>query len=520
MQDFFEKLIASDFMPHGYCYLWKPGLVWLHAVSDSLIALAYFSIPLTLIYFIRKRRDLPFNWLFVSFGIFILACGGTHTMEVWTLWHANYWLSGAIKAVTAMASVPTAVLLVQVIPQALALPSPEAMRLEIAERTRTEQALHEAKNELELRVLERTAELRSANEDLVAEILSRKRAEQELQQLVDFVPQLIVVLASDGEWIHANRVAREYTGISLDEYQSMDVIGKVIHPDDAEKMRAVRERALSESDPFELEARVRGKDGIYRWFLFRYNPLVEKGSVRRWYASATEIESRKKEEERVRKENVRLEERTRIAQELHDTLLQSFLGASIQLGTALDKLPFDSPVKPKLDRVLQLMDQGIEDGRKTIQGLRESDSHTLDLVLALSNVQQELAVHQPDIDFRVTVNGRQKPLWPLIRHEIYRIGREALVNAFRHSQAKCVEFELDYAASGLRMRVRDNGCGIETEVLESGRERHWGLAGMRERAVRIGGQLEINSSRTSGTEVQLSVPGVIAFQPSYTDYIL
>ncbi len=175
-----DSLFASgDFMPHGYCYLWKPGLVWLHVVSDALIALAYFSIPITLIYFIRKRRDLPFNWMFLCFGTFIMACGTTHAMEVWTLWHGTYRLSGAIKAVTAMASVPTAILLVHLVPRALALPSPEAMKLEIAERKRAQQALHEAKEELELRVRERTAELSKANEELVAENAQRKRAEKE-----------------------------------------------------------------------------------------------------------------------------------------------------------------------------------------------------------------------------------------------------------------------------------------------------------------------------------------------------
>ena len=106
MKEILEKLFSSDFMPHGYCYLWKPGLVWLHVVSDALIALAYFSIPITLIYFIRKRRDLPFNWMFLCFGIFILACGTTHAMEVWTLWHGTYWLSGAIKIVTAWPRFP------------------------------------------------------------------------------------------------------------------------------------------------------------------------------------------------------------------------------------------------------------------------------------------------------------------------------------------------------------------------------------------------------------------------------
>jgi signal transduction histidine kinase len=189
----------------------------------------------------------------------------------------------------------------------------------------------------------------------------------------------------------------------------------------------------------------------------------------------------------------------------------------MQLSAALDGVSADSSVKPWLDRILQLMYQGIEEGRKTLQGLRSSDSRTLDLVLALSGVQQELAI-QPDIDFRVSVTGRQQPLPPSIRHEIYRIGKEALVNAFCHSRAKCVEFELEYADSGLRMRIRDNGCGIDPEVLDAGRrEGHWGLTGMRERATRIGGLLKISSSATAGTEVQLSIPSSIAFEVSPVD---
>lgn len=347
----------------------------------------------------------------------------------------------------------------------------------------------------------------------VIDVTERKRAEQELQQLVDFVPQVIVVMDPSGKWIHANRFAREYTGLTLDDYRLGDVVDVVIHPDDVEKVRTVRERGFSATAPFDVEARVRGKDGICRWFLLRYNPLIEQDCVRRWYLSATEIELRKQEEEQVRKENVRLEERTRIAQELHDTLLQSFVGASMQLSVALDGIPADSPVKPRLDRTLQLMNQGIAEGRNTLQGLRSSDAGTLDLVLALSGVQHEFAV-QSDVDFRVIVAGRQQPLRPPVRDELYRIGREALVNAFCHSQAKRVEFELEYAESDLRMRVRDNGRGIDPHVLHAGRDGHWGLAGMRERATRIGGLLEISSSATTGTEIQLLIPSSAAFQLS------
>jgi PAS domain S-box-containing protein len=136
----FRSRYAGDqaFMPHGYCYMWNTGLIWLHLVSDALIFLSYLSIPVTLIYFMRHKQDLPFNWMFLLFGVFIVACGFTHAMEIWTLWHADYWVSGVVKAITACASVPTAVLLARLVPQALALPSAEDLRTEIANRNAAE----------------------------------------------------------------------------------------------------------------------------------------------------------------------------------------------------------------------------------------------------------------------------------------------------------------------------------------------------------------------------------------------
>ncbi|BCX10666.1 MAG: hypothetical protein KatS3mg066_4525 [Fischerella sp.] len=119
---------SGNFIPHGHCYLWKMELVWLHILTDSLIALSYFSIPLTLIYFVRKRQDVPFKSVFILFGAFIISCGTTHIMGVWTLWHPDYWLSGSIKAVTAIVSFYTALTLIPLVPQALALPSPSTTR--------------------------------------------------------------------------------------------------------------------------------------------------------------------------------------------------------------------------------------------------------------------------------------------------------------------------------------------------------------------------------------------------------
>jgi signal transduction histidine kinase len=205
----------------------------------------------------------------------------------------------------------------------------------------------------------------------------------------------------------------------------------------------------------------------------------------------------------------RLAERTRIAQELHDTLLQGFLSASMQLNVAVDQLPPDTASKPALTRVNQLMNEVIEEARNAVRGLRSPISGALDLERAFSDIRREM--NYPDAGFRVIVEGLAQPLHPVLRDEIFRIGREAIVNAFRHSQARSIEVELEYTAAKLRVLVRDDGRGIDAETLESGREGHWGLIVMRERAERIGAQLRLWSKVSAGTEVELSVPGSVAF---------
>jgi len=213
----------------------------------------------------------------------------------------------------------------------------------------------------------------------------------------------------------------------------------------------------------------------------------------------------------------RLAERTRIAQELHDTLLQGFLSASMQLHVANDRLPADSPGKALIGRVLELMSRVIEEGRNVVQGLRASKRNIPDLEQAFSQIRQEFPV-ESQIEFRVIVEGAPRPLRVAIRDEVYLIGHEALSNAFRHSHASDIEVELEYAASHLRVFIRDNGVGIDAQVLRTGRERHWGLFGMKERTERIGGELKVLSRAVAGTEVELSVPGRLAYEPETEDH--
>ena len=207
----------------------------------------------------------------------------------------------------------------------------------------------------------------------------------------------------------------------------------------------------------------------------------------------------------------RLAERTRVAQELHDTLLQGVLSASVQLHVAVDQLPENSAVRPALDRVLHLMGQVIDEGRNTVRGLRSSIENAADLKSSLSRLPEELG-RQEGTDFRVVVEGTAVPLRSVVRDDVYSIGREAVVNAFRHSKASNIGVQLEYAASQLRILVRDDGCGIDPRVLESGRDGHWGLSGMRERAERIGAKLKVLSRVGGGTEVELRVPNTVAFE--------
>jgi signal transduction histidine kinase len=181
MGEFFRQFIDGRYAPHGYCLLWQPELVWTHVVSDTLIAAAYFSIPLALVHFIRRRRDMAFSGVFWLFALFILACGATHVMSIWNLWHGDYGVEAIVKAITAAASVPTAIALWVLIPKALAIPSPAQLRA--------------ANDELAALVAERDAALAT----LTAEIAQRERAEAALVQAqkIEAVGQLTGGIAHD-----------------------------------------------------------------------------------------------------------------------------------------------------------------------------------------------------------------------------------------------------------------------------------------------------------------------------------
>ncbi len=250
------ELCGGNFMPHGQCYLWTPTLIWLHAVSDSLIALAYFSIPLALLHVVRKRRDLPFSAIFLMFGAFIVACGATHLLEVWTIWHSHYYLTGGVKAATAGISIATALALVRIMPQAVQLAGPEELR-----------KLNES---LAARVRARTTDLETANAKLVAEAEQRRKTEAELQSALRASARLAAIVASsedaivgstlDGVVTDWNHAATRIFGYAADE-----IVGRPVQLLLPEDRKQEDEKSLADltmgSVPKPFETRRRRKDG-------------------------------------------------------------------------------------------------------------------------------------------------------------------------------------------------------------------------------------------------------------------
>ena len=285
MSNAFVGLFArSDFAPHGMCFLWDPYLLWLHVISDILIFSAYYSIPLGLVYFARRRKDIEFRWLFVMFAAFILACGTTHLLDAWNVWNADYWLSGLAKAITAGVSVTTAVLVWLMMPLALTLPSP--------------------------------TQLRQANDNLNREVKERRQAmaalretEERFRSAFDHAPIGMALVSPEGRWLRSNQALSEMLGYPERELQDLN-FQSLSHPEDLQQdLALVRETLAGRRQSYQMEKRYRHRDGRIIWALLSVSLVRDEQDKPLYFVS--QIQDITERRELQRELERRVKERTR-----------------------------------------------------------------------------------------------------------------------------------------------------------------------------------------------------------------
>lgn len=285
MVDFFIGLFEMDFMPHGHCYFWEPFILWSHTISDSIIALAYMTIPTALIYIFRKRRqDFKYGWMAVIFAIFIFGCGLTHVFDVINIWKPYYRIDSVVRMITAAASIGAAVVLVRVTPQITKIPSAAQWIKVNEELMRQLQALKE--------------------KDVVIEAIRK------FEELAEAAPQIMWVNDRNGILTYINKKWYDYTGSEqlVIKMDAMDYWAEYIHPDDYIAANEQWRRALKDGSKYDAELRVKGNDDEYCWFLVRSLPVKnEMGVNDRWFGTLTNINEQKRQNEILKKTNADLD---------------------------------------------------------------------------------------------------------------------------------------------------------------------------------------------------------------------
>uniref|UniRef100_B8HZ56 histidine kinase n=1 Tax=Cyanothece sp. (strain PCC 7425 / ATCC 29141) TaxID=395961 RepID=B8HZ56_CYAP4 len=486
---------ANPFIPHGHCYLWQPALVSLHLLSDALIALAYYSIPLTLLYFIRKRQDIPFPQIFSLFIAFIIACGTTHLMEIWTLWHPTYWLSGVLKAGTAFVSVLTAFELVPIIPKALALPSPTQLeqsnaflQSQIEERLRVEDELRHFQNELEQRVQARTAELVTVNQQLQREIEERRQTMVTLRESEERLR--FALLASrmgmwdwnlQGQQVQWSDNLETLFGLGPGEFDgSYAMFINRLHPEDKEPVQAAINHSIATGQNYDIEFRTLLPDGKIRWLLSQgkvfYDP---NGQPARMAGINIDITERKSIENNLRQLTLELEERVQertaaleaslqekvlLLREIHHRVKNN-----LQIVSSLLMLQSDTITDPYVTKVLQESQERIQSIALVHEHLYSSpnlsqidfSSYIEKLVKSLFTTwgNPNLKLH---FDLESTVINLETafPCGLLINELV----SNALIHAFPNQIKGNIWVVFRAAAAGFILVVKDDGIGLPEQL--------------------------------------------------------
>jgi PAS domain S-box-containing protein len=479
MIEFLSRLFdPSDFTARRVCGRWSEAHVLLHNISDALIWLSYMAIPIVLVYFVRRKRDVPFHWIFLMFGLFIVSCGFTHLMELLMFYLPLYRLDGLVKLVTAVASVATVFALVPVIPRALAMRSPEALEREIADRQKAEDALQQANAYLETEVQKRTAELLAANQALRQEVEERRHAEEQLR--------LAVTAADMGTWhwdvpageLRWSTACKALFGLAPDAAVDYDRFLQALHPEDRERTHQSVLRSLRDRADYDAEYRTVWPDGTTHWIAARGRPKTgPDGEVVRMEGVVLDVSARKELERQLRRRAEELAENDRRKDEFLAMLSHELRNPLAPIRNAVQIMKTVHTEEPRLRWSRDVIDRQVAHITRLVDDLLDVSRITRGKVrLAKGPVElgqvmrQAVEASRPLFDARrqvLTVTPPREPVW--LEADSTRLAQvlgNLLNNAAKYTdEGGRVWFTAAADGDAAVVRVRDDGIGISPDLL-------------------------------------------------------
>lgn len=450
MLEYLQEIWNTNYMPHGHCYFWEPGIMWSHAISDSIIALAYFIIPISLVKIVRKRKDFTYIWMIVLFAIFILGCGATHVMDVINIWEPFYRIDSAIRIITAIASIGTALLLIRVTPQLILFPSSKKWK-------------------------EMNEELHSLNEQLEQKVAERTKNYQEIaakfEFLTDTIPQIVWTTDDTGETNYMNKTWFDYTGLDKSDKGAFNW-NQVLHPKDLKRAAIKWHQSLERSEKLEMEVRIRNINSKeYRWYLARSIPMKDyKGHVSMWLGTATDIHDQKMQNEELIRTNDELDNFVYVASHDLKTPINNLDGL---LKILDNRIPENA--RKEVAPVQAMMSKSIEQLKMTINDLADisqlqrqnlaDDLGTLSLQDLIEEFKINHHVLMKETGARIESNLEVQRLY-FSRKYLRSILDNLLSNALKYRKPGCLpRINVTSYATDKHyvLQVQDNGLGIKPE---------------------------------------------------------
>ncbi len=324
---------SADFMPHGVCFSWTPSLLWLHVLSDATIVVSYYAISFLLL-FLVKKKEIPFSWMIVLFALFIMACGTTHALEIWTIWRPDYWASGYVKLVTAVVSAAAFISLFPIMPKILRIPS---LGRTLAELERSNTALAEAREELERKIAERTRELQETA------TLS--------ETIIQSLPGLFYLFDARGKMVRGNNNFARVSGYTPEDLVGMPAVAFIAPPDREEVTARIQETFIRGQSSVEARFLTKGGEQILHYF----NGLrVILNGMPHLLGSGVDMTERKRLEDEMRKARETAEAATRakslfLANMSHE--IRTPMNTIVGMGYLLSQTPLNPDQQGKMHKI-------------------------------------------------------------------------------------------------------------------------------------------------------------------------